>query len=81
MSKVTLIPVADTESKKADMLDCLDKLRARVLSGEIIGFGAAGIDKDDSTWFFHDALQGVRYLRLIGAVSRLNYAINRDCDE
>lgn len=60
---------------KTDMLETLDALREKIISGELVAFAAVAINEQDETYAFQATERHVTVLRQIGAVSYLLHCI------
>lgn len=56
-----------------DALDVLEMLREKIISGEVVSFIGVAIHNDDSTTAWASATQHVTRLKVMGAISRLQY--------
>lgn len=73
MNVVRIGATAPSDDKRM-LLETLDSLREAVEDGSVIGFAAVGIEASDVTRCWKCA-PGVTNLRMIGAVSSLQFGI------
>jgi hypothetical protein len=71
---MTLIPFERRSTK--DMLEVIDSLRQHVADGKIVAFACIGIEPDDGTSCWMGSHPDVSQLRMMGAVSQLQWSLH-----
>lgn len=62
-------------------LEALDKLRADLISGQLVGFYAVGLAADDRTFRYIGTVRSVSRLRFLGALAMAAHCFHHDEDE
>lgn len=66
----------DADPTRDKMLEALDELRAGIVAGKYVSFGAVAIKPDAGTEWFSGCSRSIPMLQLIGAVSMALHKLN-----
>lgn len=66
--------VVSLQPDNAEALRCLDDLRGKIVSGEVVMFAAVGVKQDDSTFAWTGLTTKKTRLQMMGAIADLFFS-------